>query len=61
MLKKRITQREIADHVGVSTASVSMILAGKSLARFSDETIDAVHTACRELGYQGKASRRNRT
>lgn len=60
MLKKRITQREIADHVGVSTASVSMILAGKSLARFSDETIDAVHTACRELGYQMKPLKRNR-
>ena len=37
-----------------------MILAGKSLSRFSDETIDAVHTACRELGYQMKTSRRNR-
>lgn len=37
-----------------------MILAGKSLSRFSDETIDAVHTACRELGYQLKTPKRNR-
>ncbi len=58
--KKRVTQQEIADHVGVSTASVSMILAGKSLSRFSDETIDAVHTACRTLGYQVRTPKRNR-
>lgn len=38
-----------------------MILAGKSLSRFSDETIDAVHTACRELGYQIKTAKRNRS
>ncbi len=61
MPKTRITQREIAKHVGVSTASVSMILAGKSLSRFSDETIDAVYTACRELGYQTKTAKRNRS
>jgi LacI family transcriptional regulator len=60
MQKKKVTQQEIADRVGVSTASVSMILAAKSLSRFSDETIDAVHTACRELGYQPRSSKRNR-
>ncbi len=60
MSERRVTQREVAQRVGVSTASVSMILAGKSLSRFSDETIDAVHAASRELGYQLKAPKRNR-
>ncbi|HZJ87540.1 MAG TPA: LacI family DNA-binding transcriptional regulator [Sphaerochaeta sp.] len=60
MKKRRVTQKEIADRVGVSTASVSMILAGKELERFSDETIDAVYTTSRELGYKGRSQRRHR-
>ncbi|MFA6892195.1 MAG: LacI family DNA-binding transcriptional regulator [Sphaerochaetaceae bacterium] len=48
------TLKDIARHTGCSTATVSMILAGKQLSRFSKETIEKVYTTSRELGYQPK-------
>jgi LacI family transcriptional regulator len=60
MRKKKVTLQDIANTVGISSASVSMILASKSLNRFSDETINAVYTASRELGYESKHSKEDR-
>ncbi len=45
------TIKEIAEKSGVSTASVSMILSGKKLTRFSEATIQKVLSVSRELGY----------
>ncbi|MGE4584901.1 MAG: LacI family DNA-binding transcriptional regulator [Sphaerochaeta sp.] len=60
MRKKKVTLQDVADKVGISAASVSMILASKSLSRFSDETIDAVYIASRELGYESKHAKQDR-
>lgn len=54
MKQKKITLQDIAQQVGISTASVSMILASKSLSRFSEQTIDAVYSTARTLGYESK-------
>ncbi|MGI5172331.1 LacI family DNA-binding transcriptional regulator [Treponema sp. OMZ 840] len=48
------TLRDIADKVQFSTATVSMILAGKKLSRFPAETIERVYDAARELKYTPK-------
>ena len=58
--KKRVTLKDIAEAAGLSTASVSMILAGKSLSRFSSVTVDAVYTIARQLGYETKRTKRDR-
>lgn len=60
MRRKTVTLQDIAEKVGLSTASVSMILAGKSLSRFPDETIDAVYSVSKELGYVSKRSKKDR-
>lgn len=60
MRKKKVTLQDIADKVGISSASVSMILASKSLNRFSGETINAVYTVSRKLGYESKHSKEDR-
>ncbi len=60
MRKKKVTLEDIAQRVGISAASVSMILASKSISRFSDETIDAVYTVSRELGYVSKHGKEDR-
>jgi DNA-binding LacI/PurR family transcriptional regulator len=57
MEKKRVTLRDIAEQAGLSTASVSMILAGKSLKRFSPETVDTVYNIARTLGYETKRNK----
>lgn len=53
-MKGKPTLRDIADSVRVSTATVSMILAGKNLSRFSDDTIAAVYAAARKFNYKPK-------
>lgn len=58
--QKKITLHDVAREVGVSSASVSMILAGKNLNRFSDGTIDAVYRTARELGYKMKRAKKDR-
>lgn len=60
MRKKKVTLKDIADKVGISMASVSMILASKTLNRFSDETINAVYAVSRELGYECKHAKEDR-
>lgn len=60
MRKKKVTLQDIATKVGISSASVSMILSSKSLSRFSTQTIDAVYAASRELGYEGKHAKEDR-
>ena len=60
MKKKKVTLQDIAQEAGISCASVSMILAGKSLSRFSSETVDAVYAISRELGYESKHSKNER-
>ena len=49
---KKPTIRDIAREAEVSPASVSMILNGKSLSRFSQETVSRVYEASRRLGYK---------
>ncbi len=51
---KKATIKDIAAIAGVSPACVSMILNGRSLSRFSEETIQNVYQACRETGYVSK-------
>ncbi|NLZ77352.1 MAG: LacI family transcriptional regulator [Spirochaetales bacterium] len=58
--QKKVTLKDIAERVGVSSASVSMILSGKKLNRFSDGTIDSVYRTARELGYKTKQAKKDR-
>lgn len=48
---KKTTLKDIAEMAGVSSACVSMILNGRDLHRFSEETIQKVYQASREAGY----------
>lgn len=52
-LKKKVTTKDIADHVGLSHP-VSMILNNKTNVSFSDSTRQKVLDAAKELGYQKK-------
>lgn len=54
---KKPTIKDIATIAGVSPACVSMILGGKNLQRFSEQTIQHVYQATRELGYLPKKQR----
>lgn len=57
MGKKKVTLKDIGDAAGISAASVSMILAKKSLARFSPDTVDTVYALARELGYERRSDK----
>lgn len=46
-----ITQQDIANHLGISRASVNKALSGSSIV--SARTIEKVRLACKELGYMG--------
>lgn len=52
-LKKKVTTKDIADHVGLSQSAVSMILNNKSNVSFR-EYKKKVFDAAKELGYQKK-------
>ena len=52
---KKVTIKQVADKAGVSTACVSMILNGRNLSRFSEETVQNVNQASQELGYVPKS------
>ncbi len=52
MNKKKVTMTDIAARTGLSQSTISMILNKKSSARFSEQTIQTVYEACRELGYK---------
>ncbi len=60
MGKKRVTLQDIGDAAGLSAASVSMILARKSLSRFSADTVDTVYALARELGYERRSDKYSR-
>lgn len=50
-MAKKVTLKDIAQKTGVTAASVSMILNGKELSRFTPETVSRVLTAAREMQY----------
>ncbi len=51
MKKQKTTLSDIAKKTNLSSASISMILSGKKLNRFSIETIDLVKKTAKELNY----------
>ncbi len=53
-MRKKITLKDIAEPLNLSTASVSMILNRKNISRFSKETVDAVLQTAKEIGYVTK-------
>ena len=55
--KKKLTSRKIAELAEVSQTTVSMILNGKSLSSFSDETILKVTSIAENFGYVGNAKK----
>ncbi len=57
-MAKKVTLKDIADITGVTTASVSMILNGKELSRFTPELIGRVCATARELHYATPSSTR---
>ncbi|MGB4406354.1 MAG: LacI family DNA-binding transcriptional regulator [Sphaerochaeta sp.] len=59
MGKKKVTLKDIGDAAGISAASVSMILAKKSLSRFSPDTVDTVYALARKLGYERRSDKYN--
>ena len=50
--KKKVTTKMIAERIGMSQSTVSMILSGRKNVSFSDETRDKVLRAAAELGYE---------
>jgi DNA-binding LacI/PurR family transcriptional regulator len=60
MKTKKVTLTDIAAKTGVSTASVSMILANKKISRFSEETLKNVRSVAKELGYVSKSNKISR-
>lgn len=56
-MKKNVTLKDIAEHTGVTTASVSMILNGKNLSRFSPDLVSRVLRTARELRYAPPSSK----
>ena len=49
--KKKVTIRDIAERCGVSTATVSYVINGKS-SRYSAETLDKIHAVMKDAGYE---------
>ena len=61
-MSSKPTLRDIAEATGVSTASVSMILNGKSLERFASQRVASVLAEAARIGYRTpSASTRQRT
>ncbi|MCI9148146.1 MAG: LacI family transcriptional regulator [Hungatella sp.] len=57
---KKITIKDIAAAAGVSPASVSMILNGRNLSRFTEQTIQNVYRTSRQMGYISKKNQRHK-
>ncbi len=51
MYKKRVTIKDIAEQVGVSTAAVSIVLSGRKDIHLAKETISTIENTARSLGY----------
>lgn len=58
MIRRRVTQKEIAKSVGVSQTTVSLILAGDESLSVSKETRERVLKAAHTLGYVPQAAAR---
>ncbi len=56
-MSKRVTLKDIAAETGVTAASVSMILNGKELTRFTPELVTRVLDTARRLQYAPPATR----
>ena len=56
-MSSKPTLRDIAEATGVSTASVSMILNGKSLERFSSQRVASVLAEAERIGYRTPSTR----
>lgn len=56
-MNSKPTLRDIAEATGVSTASVSMILNGKSLERFSSQRVASVLAEAERIGYRTPSAR----
>ena len=50
--QKRVTTKMIAEHIGMSQSTVSMILSNKPHVSFAPETVDKVLQAAKDLGYE---------
>lgn len=59
-MSKKVTLRDIADLTGVTTASVSMILSGKNVSRFTPELISKVRATAEKLNYISPTARSER-
>lgn len=57
---KKTTIKDIAAAAGVSPASVSMILNGRNLSRFTEQTIQNVYRTSRQMGYISKKNQRHK-
>lgn len=57
-MNKKVTLKDIAQSTGVTTASVSMILNGKDLSRFTPELVNRVLETARELHYIPPSAKR---
>ena len=55
-LKKKVTTKDIADHVGLSQSAVSMILNNKTNVSFSDSTRQKVLDAAKDLAIKKRKS-----
>lgn len=49
--RNKVTTRDIAEHLGLSQSTVSMILSNRKNVSFSEETIEKVKATAKELGY----------
>ena len=50
--RNRVTTRDIAEELGISQSTVSMILSNKPNVSFTDETVQKVKVKAKELGYK---------
>ena len=50
--RNRVTTRDIAEELGISQSTVSMILSNKPNVSFTDETVQKVKAKAKELGYK---------
>ena len=57
--ERRVTGHDVARAAGVSQATVSLVMSGKSNGRISEEQRDRVRRIARELGYQPNPAARS--
>ena len=50
--RNRVTTRDIAEELGISQSTVSMILSNKANVSFTEETVQKVKAKAKELGYK---------